>query len=54
MNHGFISGKDKRFPCPDIVQAIYGARPASYSVTIQGFSPGGKEVRIWSWSLTSI
>jgi len=54
MNHGFISGKDKRFPCPYSVQAIFGVRPAAYSVTTQGFSPGGKVVRVWSWSLTSI
>jgi len=54
MNHGFISGKDRRFPCPDSVQAICGARPACDSMSIQGFSAGGKVVMVWSWSLTSI
>jgi len=46
MNHGFISGKDKRFPCPDSVQAICGARPASDSISILDAFP--QEVK-WSW-----
>jgi len=42
------------FPLHYRVLTGSGAHPASYSMGIRGFSPGGKVAWMWSWPLTSI